>query len=76
MLYIPSEWNQRLWKLRILGKEAHGKSKGWGRTENRVRKIGNMLTSVRLMWRESGSRKSPETQGSEQTRDDIMRDGS
>ena len=60
LLYIPSEWNQRLWKLRILGKEVHGKSKEWGRIQSQVRRIGNMLNTVRLMGRISGSRKFTE----------------
>ena len=74
MLYTPSEWNQRLWKLRILGKDVYGKSKGWGHTQSQVRRIGNMLNTVRLMGRVSGSRKSLETQGREQTGDVFMRD--
>ena len=56
------------------GKELHRKYKGWGHTQSQVRKIGNRLTSVKLMGRLEGSRNSPETQGSEQTGDDRYRD--
>ena len=49
-LCVLSEWKQSLWKLRSLGKEVYGKSKG------HVRKIGNMLGA-----RVSVSRKSPDT---------------
>lgn len=54
-LCVLSEWKQSLWKLRSLGKEVYGKSKG------HVRKIGDMLASVKLGARVSGSRKSPDT---------------
>lgn len=57
------------------GKEVHRKYKGWGHTQSQVRKIGNRLTSVRLMGRLEGSRNSPETQGSEQTGDDRYHEG-
>lgn len=60
--------------MRILGKAVHGKSKDWRRTQSQVRRIGNMLNTVRLMGRLAGSRIYPETQGSEPTGDDIMRD--
>lgn len=75
MLYILSAWNQSLWKLRILGKEAHVKCKGWGHTQSKVRKMGNRVNSLRFRGRVAGSRKSLKTQGSEQTEDDLMRDG-
>ena len=74
-LCVPSEWNQRLWKLRSLEKEVHGKTKGYGHKQSQVRNIGNGLASLRLRGRVSGSKKTPETQGSEHT-GDIMRDGS
>ena len=74
-LCVPSEWNQRLWKLRSLEKEVHGKTKGYGHKQSQVRNIGNGLASLRLRGRVSVSKKTPETQGSEHT-GDIMRDGS
>ena len=63
-LCVLSEWKQSLWKLRSLGKEVYGKSKG------HVRKIGNMLAIC--LGRGYQFLGNPQTQGSKEIGEDIV----